>query len=355
LPSHKQNGFSNSGSDSRGSTAALAVDHISKRFATRSLFGFGGKKTGETQALSDVSFAVQPGEMVGLLGPNGAGKTTLLKIISSLLYPDSGQVRVAGHDVFKHGRRRLGLISCDERSFYWRLSGIQNLEFFAALFGIPRARANRKISDLLDALGLTYAADKPYQSYSSGMKQKLAIVRGLMSDPDLILYDEPTRSLDPLSTQNIREWIRMNRLHSPSQTHVLATNQLHEAEQLCDRVLIIKRGRLIAHGTIAEIRKTWLGGDFVVYKIEFSGSLPEDRLTAAPSEGLLEVEPVLEGEESGVRIRSTADGRGLSRTLSILLSAGLSIKKCEREEVPFDEVFCSLVSSENRVEAEVTS
>jgi len=329
----------------------LAVECVSKRFSTRSLLGFGGK-TAETQALSDVSFAVEEGEMVGLLGPNGAGKTTLLRIVSSLLYPDSGQVRIAGHDVFAGGRRRLGLITCDERSFYWRLSGLQNLEFFAALFGIPRARARRKISDLLDALGLTYAAGRPYQSYSSGMKQKLAIVRGLMSDPDLILYDEPTRSLDPLSTQNIREWIRMNRRQSPRQTHVLATNQLREAEQLCDRVIIINHGRLIALGTIEEIRKTWKGGDFVVYVIEVSGTLPARRLTPDPVEGLLAVESAPGGEESLVRIRSTADGRGLSRMLSVLLSTGLSIKRCEREEASFDEVFCSLVSAENPVEVE---
>ena len=253
-----------SASPSSASPAIEAVG-ISKQYPPARLLGMLSRKGARVgEALRDVSFCVNPGEMVGLLGPNGAGKTTLLKIAATMLYPSSGTMRIGGCAIDENpieARRRIGLITSDERSFYWRLTGRQNLEFFAALWDVPSHLASRRISELLERLSLAHAADQPFFAYSSGMKQKMAIARGLLADPSIVLYDEPTRALDPLSTRNIRGWLRSHRLAAPQTAHLIATNQMDEAEQLCDRLIVLNRGRIVASGSIAEIRgrlqSTW--------------------------------------------------------------------------------------------------
>lgn len=325
---------------------ALLVEDVRKEYLKLSLLRR-RQKAPPTVALRDISFSVKPGETIGLLGPNGAGKTTTLKIIATLLYPTSGRVLLNGVDAFAdsvRARGMMGLVTCDERSFYWRLTGYQNLRFFAALYGLTPQQFKSRSEELLETLELTEAAHRPYHGYSTGMKQKLAIARGLLSEPRLVLYDEPTRSLDPLSTQNIRRWILQKRRTSPGQTHVIATNQLDEAEQLCDRVLIINRGTIIASGAIPEVRRRWNQRNYDVHRISFRGSLPLNLIEADPGEGIFEVteEPAAEGMTS-LRLRLSTEGRALSRVLDALLRADLEIVSCDLEEVPFDEVFCSLV------------
>jgi len=322
------------------------LENITKTYPGRRLSEY-LRRRGGTPALRDISFTVGEGETVGLLGPNGAGKTTLLKIIGSLLYPSSGRVLIHGVDPVKEplrSRSLMGLVTCDERSFYWRLSGRQNLHFFATLYGIPRARLNRRLEELLEILELAGAADRPFHSYSSGMKQKLAIARGLLRDPSVLLYDEPTRSLDPLSAQNIRQWIIDNRTRSPRTAHLIATNQLSEAEELCDRVLIINRGEMIAHGSIEEIRNRFLEERPVVHNISFRGAL-DLAATPDPDKGLLQISRVSRnGHSAAIRVYTRAGSDGLSMVLEAILLHGGVILQCDAEEVRFDEVFCSLVS-----------
>ncbi|MEJ2756745.1 MAG: ABC transporter ATP-binding protein, partial [Gammaproteobacteria bacterium] len=171
------------------------VDRVTKRFRPMMsrLPGFRGNTS--FTSVNRVSFQVGLGEMVGLLGPNGAGKTTLLKMIATLISPSEGQIRFFGKDNRSSAVRErglVGLVTCDERSFYWRLTGWQNLMFFAALYRIPKKIAGQRSGELLDALGLSHAANRRFDSYSAGMKQKLAIARGLLADPAIVLYDEPT-------------------------------------------------------------------------------------------------------------------------------------------------------------------
>jgi ABC-2 type transport system ATP-binding protein len=342
--------------DPRHRPVALAVEDVTKRYVQTSLLAAFGRQghTGEKQALRGVSFELREGETLGLLGPNGAGKTTLLKIISTLITPNSGRVTLFGCDVLRDPRRArgmMGLVTCDERSFYWRLTGRHNLRFFATLYGVAPHAVDDRIAVLLEALGLTDAADRAYFGYSSGMKQKLAIARGLLAHPRLVLYDEPTRSLDPVSTQNIRRWIVEQRKSSPGQTHLIATNQLEEAEMLCDRVVIVNRGVLIAHGTIDEIRERWHRREYEVHRVTFRGSVPAAALGAAPADGLLEVvEEEVNGDETTLRLRTTHDGHGLTHLLGVLLHAGATVVRCERETVPFDEVFCALVLGDDAAE-----
>jgi len=344
-PNHADGVIARGGHDAR----ALVADAVSKRFGGISPFGRPPARGG-ADALTDVSFAVREGETIGLLGPNGAGKTTLLKIITTLIYPSAGRVLVHGVDVIREparARRMMGLVTCDERSFYGRLSGRQNLAFFGALYGLSRSEVQERGRELLDTLGLAAAADEPYQSYSSGMKQKLAIGRGLLGRARVVFYDEPTRSLDPLSAQSIRRWIHDQRRASPDQTHVIATNQLSEAEQLCDRVLILSRGRILAQGTVAEIRERYRArADQEIHRVTYQGPRlgVNGALAADPTAGLLEVRSDEESEAGGIlRVCTVRNSGGLSRVLDSILRAGGTILQCQADWISFDEVFCSLV------------
>lgn len=328
---------------------AIVADRVSKRYGPVRLLQFRNKARAQN-ALSDISFSVAEGETLGLLGPNGAGKTTLLKILSTMLYPTSGTVLIHGNDVVKDAvrvRRDMGVITCDERSFYFRLTGRQNLEFFAALYGVPKRRARDRIELLLELLDLSPAADRTFHGYSSGMKQKLAIARGLLNEPRIVLYDEPTRALDPVSAQNIREWIVRNRRTAPHQTHLLATNTLHEAEQLCDRVLIVDHGSLIASGTIQEIRERWRKHDYAIHRIECRSFFPNGSLHADLESGLLHVEQSREGECVTLRIHALKDSDVLHRILSTIVREGGRILTCDSEKAAFDEVFCAVVGGKS--------
>lgn len=318
-----------------------------------------GSQAKSRTALNGVSFSIDEGETVGILGPNGAGKTTLLKILSTLIEIDEGEVRVLGHDVTRNPasvRPQLGLVTCDERSFYWRLSGRQNLMFFAELYRVPIARARERIASLLTTLGLTEAADRPYHSYSTGMRQKMAIARGLLSEPRLVLFDEPTRSLDPLSAKNIRDWIRADREKNPGTTRLIATNQLHEAETLCDRVIIVNRGEIVADSSIAEIRERFESTQHVTHRIECRGFRLAGRFTPTPR-GLLGIveEKGDDPDSTWLELRTVRGSDALSAVLDEILRSGGRIEQCQTREVPFDEIFVSLVLQPPEPAAEVNA
>jgi ABC-2 type transport system ATP-binding protein len=325
----------------------LVIEKVSKRYSRRPFWRREAGSQEQVYALRDVSFTVRKGETIGLLGPNGAGKTTLLKIITSLIFPTTGRVLLEGHDIASdatRARRSMGLVTCDERSFYWRLTGRQNLSFFAALYGLPGGPAGRRIEELLEALGLADAGDRPYQGYSSGMKQKLAIARGLLANPRIVFYDEPTRSLDPLSTHSIRRWIIERRAASPGQSHVIATNQLAEAEELCDRVLIISRGTLLAEGSIDEIRRRYHPQDREVHRITWTGADRNGGLRPDPEGGIYEVQSEPPNELGRVlRVQTTRGGPGLTTALESILRSGGTVLGCETEQVSLDEVFRTVV------------
>lgn len=335
--------------------AAVSVQNVEKifhrmRFSPRRFLAWD-----QVPALRGVSFDVHPGEMVGLLGPNGAGKTTLLKIISTLVYPTRGHVLFYGRDN-RDGeiktRGMLGLVTCDERSFYWRLTGRANLMFFATLYRMPKKAAQERIDELLAALNLTEAADQRFDSYSSGMKQKLAIARGLLSDPKIVLYDEPTRSLDPLSQRSIRQWIMKRRQVRPEQTHLIATHHLFEAEELCDRIVIVNAGRVIAQGTANEMRR-YFGESCSTHVITIADGPDTIAASLAVLEGVVDVRSVADADGTQrIRVTSDAAGRGTTAVLNQLIRQGARILECASEEVSLDDVFCSLVESDRGASGE---
>ncbi|MFQ5829303.1 MAG: ABC transporter ATP-binding protein [Candidatus Methylomirabilia bacterium] len=247
-------------STSHGSDALIVVSHLTKIFRPLQLRlrSFPPvRRQPSVCALREVELTVRRGEVLGLLGTNGAGKTTLLKILATLILPTAGRVTVEGHDVTRETNRvkaMIGLATSDERSFYWRLTGRQNLEFFAAFQGLSSRAARVRIEQLRHQLGLE-ALDRHFGVYSTGMRHRLAIARALLRQPQILLLDEPTRSLDPLAAAVLRRLIRDKLVAQIGCTVMLATHNLEEAEELCDRIAVLHEGRVVTCGTIEELRQ----------------------------------------------------------------------------------------------------
>ena len=203
----------------------------------------GKERDGETLALDDVSLSVDQGSVLALLGPNGSGKTTSLKLISTMLLPDSGSVRVSGFDSrtnSKDVRKHVGFAVANERSFFPRLSARENLHFFAALDNVDRKFRAQRVDEMLKWTGLEEASDTLVMKFSSGMYQRLGIARALLKAPSVILLDEPTRSLDPASAAHF--WSLGRGLSARGATLILATHSFHEAAALADTVVILQHG-----------------------------------------------------------------------------------------------------------------
>lgn len=233
------------------------------------------KKRGDkVTAVNGVDLEIHSGELFGLLGPNGAGKTTLIKCISTLLIPDQGTALVGGFDVLKQPldvRRQIGVLTGGERSLYWKLTPIENLNYFAALYGVSRRETKKRIDYLLNLMDLTQKRHERVEKLSSGMKQKLSIARTLIHDPKILLIDEPTLGLDPTFSRFIRNFIK-DELHKKNgKTILLTTHYMDEADMLCDRVAFMNRGTIEAVDTPSAL-KTRLSSEKVV-EVKCMGTL----------------------------------------------------------------------------------
>lgn len=213
------------------------------------------KRFGGVTAVERLSFTVGAGEVYGLLGPNGAGKTTTLRMLATLLKPDSGLARIAGHDVAREAeavRRLIGVVN-GGMGLYDRLSGREVLEYFGALYGLERRAVAARIRALDDLLGLGETLSRRTGGFSSGMKQKIVIARAVLHDPPIIFFDEATSGLDVMARRNVLEFVK--RYPSEGRAVIYSTHVMSEVEELCDRAGIIHQGRLIAEGTIGELRQ----------------------------------------------------------------------------------------------------
>ena len=218
---------------------------------------FLGKKQ-ETRALDGLSFSIPKGIVFGLLGPNGSGKTTTIRILATLLTPTSGQAKVLGFDVVKEAgkvRGRIGLILGGERGLYGRLTGEENLKYFAALNHLNRETANKRIKEILELVNLAQDSKRNVEQYSRGMRQRLHIARGLLTDPEVLFMDEPTIGLDPAGAQELRQLIPS--LIKRGKTILLTTHYMSEADELSQQVVIISRGKVIATGTPSAIKRSF--------------------------------------------------------------------------------------------------
>jgi ABC-2 type transport system ATP-binding protein len=209
----------------------------------------------KVRALDNVSFRLEKGKVLSVLGPNGAGKTTLLKVLSTLIIPDAGTVTVNGLSLGADDdaiKASVGLMASAERSFYWRLTGRQNMEFFAALYGLRPKTARARIKGLSALFGIDYL-DRRFDSYSTGMQQKLALARAVIHDPPVLFLDEPTRSLDHPSAVGFRRFIRDELVGKRGKTVLLATHSIDEAACMADIVMVLDRGRTMVYGPLDKL------------------------------------------------------------------------------------------------------
>jgi ABC-2 type transport system ATP-binding protein len=253
-------------------------------------------------ALDGVDLDVEPGEYFGLLGPNGAGKTTLIKILTTLLLPTSGTARIAGFDVVHETakiRRVINMVAGGEQSGYGLLTVREQLWMFSQFYGLPQRDGWRKVDELIEVTGLAEQRDQKVRTLSTGQRQKLNFARGLLNDPWVLFLDEPTLGLDVAAARDLREHTLSWKAGAPGRTLLLTTHYMVEAEQLCDRIAIVDRGRILALGTPAELRRRVQAES--IFRIEL------DRL---PEVGGLETIAGLPGVLSAVRTDDDADGDG---------------------------------------------
>ncbi len=268
---------------------AIEIERLRRVY--RAQIGVFNRSIKEVVAVDEISFEVKQGELFGLLGPNGAGKTTTVKMLATLLIPSAGSARVAGLDVVKQAnevRKRIGFIFGGERGLYWRLSGDDNLRYFASLYGVDPDVSKKRIPYLMEMVGLKGRGNERVGGYSRGMKQRLHVARTLLHDPDILFLDEPTIGLDPVGAREFRNVILD--LQAQKKTILLTTHYMFEADTLSDRIAIINKGRVIALDTPTELKKHV--SDLSVVEVETFGASDAviEKLRALPFVDALSVE-----------------------------------------------------------------
>jgi len=219
----------------------------------RLLIPFGGKR--RILALKGVGFVLKSGRILGVVGPNGAGKTTLLRILADLLKSDSGTVAICGEEMGGAScdiRKRIGYVSSDERSFFWRLTGRQNLKFFSRLYGMAAKQSSQRAESMLDNFGLKKKADQLFRDYSAGTRKKFSLIRALVHKPAVLLLDEVTNSLDPPSAAKVKAMVRDYVDGASDRAAVWSTHRLEEIREICDAVLSIEQGDVNFFGAVSE-------------------------------------------------------------------------------------------------------
>ena len=296
----------------------------------------------EVVALDGIDLSVRPGELFGLLGPNGAGKTTLIKILVTLLLPSSGEAQVDGLDVvrdFRRLRHRIAMVSGGENVGYGMLTVREQLWMFSQLYGMPTAAAYRRIDELLERMRLAYAAGRRVHQLSSGMRQKMNLIRGLMTDPRILFLDEPTVALDVGAARDVRQEVRRWMSEDPTRTVILTTHYMQEADDLCDRLAIVNHGRIVASGEPAALKQ----------QVQQQAVID---LRLNPGTPLLDVLRAIEGvtaatvaEQDGNDLFSLllADDAVLPSVLSQVEHAGRRVQAIQKRDPTLEDAFVKLV------------
>ena len=288
------------------------VSHIAKSF-------------GETQAVADVSFDVQRGEIFGLLGPNGAGKTTTIRMMLDIFRPDRGTVSILGGPMTEEKKDRIGYMP-EERGLYQDISLERCLLYLASLKGLSSAQARARLGALLERFDLAEHKGKKVKELSKGMQQKAQIINTILHQPELIIIDEPFTALDPINTQLVKELMR--ELRDGGATILMSTHQMHQVEELCDRILLIDDGRDLLYGNLDEIQRRFSGHAVLVRVV---GDLP----TMA---GVVDVSP----QNSAVKL-TLAEESTPQDLLRALMAQDLVLEKFEIAIPTLDEIFIRVV------------
>ena len=301
----------------------------------------------EVEAVRGVSFAIEPGELFGLLGPNGAGKTTTIKMLITLLLPTSGSATILGLDVVRDARevrRQIGYVFGGDRGLYERLSALDNLRYFAELYAVPPRDQRTRIGELLELVGLTGREKERVEGFSRGMRQRLHIARGLLHDPALLFLDEPSIGIDPVGARELRQTIAG--LRDQGKTILLTTHYMFEADELCDRIAVIRTGELVAQGTPAQLKARVTAGSVVEVET-FSGVGETDVrgrvgvVGALPGVRSVVVDDGAVGETLVVQVEPGAD------VTAAVLGAlrGIRVGRVVTREPTLEDAYVQLVSS----------
>ena len=319
---------------------AIRTENLSRIYKIR-----GSKKQEAKQlvALQDVNLEVKPGELFGLLGPNGAGKTTLIKILTTLLAPSSGKAWVAGYDVHQEPqlvRPRINMVSGGESSGYGLLTVRENLWMFSQFYGLPSDHANQRIKQLLEIVGLADRINTKSSDLSTGLRQKMNIVRGFLTDPEVLFLDEPTLGLDVGASRDVRQFISSWIDNNPTRTLLLTTHYMVEADELCHRVAIINKGKVLACDTPSNLKHR-LQRD-AIFRLEVS---PLNGLSVEAFQALPGVNQVTHHAQDGFSVLELilAEEPVLGAVINTLTSADARILNLQKREPTLEDVFVDLV------------
>jgi ABC-2 type transport system ATP-binding protein len=300
---------------SETSNKAIVAEHLCRVFNITK--GFIRRTKTRITAVKDVSFEVDYGELFGLVGPNGAGKTTTIKMLTTMLIPTSGNATVLGYDVQKHVtevREKIGIVLGGERGLYTRVNAINNLRYFADLYGVPPGIRDNRIKELLQLMGLWERARDRVETYSKGMKQRLHLARGLINDPQLIFLDEPTIGLDPEIAIETRKMIK--ELVEKGKTIMLTTHYMFEADALCKRIAVIRNGEIVALDSPSGLKKYVM--DTSVVEIEGFGITDKEVAKFKEISEVLAVSADLSENKQVLKIQTPKGSEIISETQEIL-------------------------------------
>ena len=318
------------------SGSMIRVEHLTKKF-------------NDFTALDDISFDVKKGEVFGLLGPNGAGKSTTLRILSTLARPTSGTATIGGHDVVKQDtevRKLIGIVS-EKMIMYDRLTARENLWFFGNLFDIPNDLLTKRIDELLDLVQLTKWKDSQVGTFSTGMRQRMNVIRALLNMPQVLFLDEPTLGLDPQSSVEIRDFIK--KLNKENDTTIIVTTHaMVDADILCDRIGVIDHGKVVALDTSTNLKKLVSGNNSTVLKLDISNLTPE----LIESMRTLDcVESLSQDNSTHVRVIARGDD-AFDNVIDAVRRSGGRIASIENLQPTLEDVFLHITGHEVRDSAD---
>ena len=296
----------------------------------------------EVEAVRGVSFEIAEGELFGLLGPNGAGKTTTIKMLITLLIPTSGSAHVLGHDVVTDARwvrQRIGYVFGGDRGLYERLSALDNLRYFAELYGVEPRTQKGRIAELLELVGLTGREKERVEGFSRGMRQRLHIARGLLHDPPVVFLDEPTIGVDPVGARELRATIAS--LTESGKTVLLTTHYMFEADALCDRIAVIAKGQIVAQGTPQELKRQVADGSVV--EVEVFGA-EEEAVERVRSLDGVSTATLEDRDQKQLLIVQTAPGTELTNAILRQLD-GAEVGRVSSREPTLEDAYVQLVTS----------
>jgi ABC-2 type transport system ATP-binding protein len=319
--------------------AAIEVEGLRRTYKTTT--GTVRRKSKLIEAVRGIDFQVGEGELFGLLGPNGAGKTTTIKMLITLLIPTAGTARVLGLDVVEDARevrKRIGYVFGGERGVYERLSGYDNLRYFAELYGVPPREQKPRIELLLELVGLKGREHERAEGYSRGMKQRLHVARGLLHDPDVVFLDEPTIGLDPVGAREVRATI--GSLTEAGKTVLLTTHYMFEADALCDRIAVITQGEIVAQGTPAELKRGVTDGRVVEVEVFGAAEQCVERVRALGGVNSVAIE---EREQAQVLVVQTAAEAELTHAILGCLD-GSEVGRVSQREPTLEDAYVALVT-----------